>query len=191
MKFQSILLLPLLAALALCGCDTVTSKKPVGDKAAELKPEDWNGKWQDGKGTFVVTRIKDAKSGIVEAKYIQPWTKSKPGDVTTDDLLVRKLGAEVIANRGDINGYEFGRVAADGSHLLVFYPDTPVFLKLIKRHMIAGRIDRDKDGKPTHSCTVEEFSERDYQRLKNEGFDVRSLFEEDPSMVLTRDHGLW
>lgn len=183
--------LPLLAALVLCACQSVTSKKPVGDKPAVLKPEVWNGKWKNGNGSFVATRVKDARLGILELKTITPWTKPKAGEPKTEDLQIRMLGTHVIANEDEHPGYQFARVANDGTHIVVFYADIPVFIKLIKQHKIAGKLEKNQDGKPDGSCTVEGFTERDYQRLKDEGFDVRSLFKEDPELVYTRDHGLW
>jgi hypothetical protein len=184
--------LPLLAALALCsGC--VTSKTPVGDKAPALDPKVWNGKWRSGDGGTVRTRIKDARLGIVEMRTRPPLPKQ--GE--THEILVRSLGPLVIANQkiGDPHAvaYQFGRVAIDNTHLVVFNADESVFAKLIKRHQVAGQLDKDKHGKLTGSCTIEGFSGKAYRRLKKEGFDVRSLFKEDPSTVLVRDswHLFW
>ena len=182
MRTKLILFLPLLAVLAVSsGC--VASRTPVGDKVAALEPKIWNGKWRDGDGGVVTTKIKDARVGIVRMTNKAAWLKR--GE--THEILVRMLGPLTIANEEMGGGYGFGRVVNDGTHLVVFGADRSVFERLIKRHEIAGEIERDKQRKPTGACSIEGLSRKDYQRLKNEGFDVRSLFEEDPSTVLVRD----
>jgi len=104
---------------------------------------------------------------------------------------VRNLGLLVIANHKTDDppglGYGFGRVSIDATHLVVFDANESAFVKLIRRHEIAGKLDMDKDGKPNGSCFLERFSDKDYRRLEEEGFDVRSLFNENPDTVLVRD----
>lgn len=185
MKFKISIFLPLLAVL-FSGC--VVSNTPVGDKVAELKPAVWNAKWRDGNGEIGWTKIKDAKLGVVEVGTSEPW----PGLArSTQEILVRNLGPLVIANEKSNDapgfGYEFGRLSIDAKHLVVFGANEPSFASLVKRHEIAGKLDKDKDGKPNGSCFLERFSDKDYRRLKEEGFDVRSLFNEDPDTVLVRD----
>jgi len=193
MRSTIIRFLPLLVAVALCGCDSVTSKTIVGDKVPALDPKVWNGKWRNADGSAIATRIVDAKAGIIELKRFQPWTKPTPGELQADNIWVRTLGQEVIANElqsGGV-GYEFQRVAISADYIVTYSPDEKVFAGLIKRGEIAGKLERDKDGKPTGSCTIEGFSGRDYERLEREGFNVQSLFDEDPAQVYIRGHGLW
>jgi hypothetical protein len=181
MKIRLILCLPLLAATALTsGC--VTSKTPVGDKVAALKPEIWNAKWLDADGEIVRSKITNEKLGIVRMT-LQP-SLLKPRE--THEELVRMLGPLTIANQKTDGGYQFGRVAIDHNHLVVFNPNDSLFLSLIKHHEIAGKVDRDAHGKPTGSATIQGLSYKDCQRLKKEGFDTRSLFDDDPSTVLIR-----
>ncbi|MGB8352332.1 MAG: hypothetical protein WCD79_00435 [Chthoniobacteraceae bacterium] len=179
-------LLPLLAALALCGCQSVQSTKPVGDKVADLKPAIWNAKWQDGTGGILRSEIKDSRLGIVELTPIAP--KPKPDEPKNYELLVRTLGDYTIidTNFGNPKGpYDFVRVAIVSDRIVVFAPNTSTFVTLIKQHRIAGRLDRDKHGKPT-GCLLKSFSERDFLRLKKEGFETRTLFDEDPYAVHVR-----
>ena len=193
MRTKIVRFLPLLAALALCGCNSVTSKTIVGSKAAVLDPKVWNGKWRNADGSAIATRVKDAKLGIIELKTFQPWTKLAPGEMETADVYLRTLGPEVVANeqQGAGGGYGFERVAVNGDYLVTFDADEHVFAGLIKRHKIKGTLERDKNGRLTGSCTIEGFSERDYQRLQKEEFDVKSLFGENPAKVFVRGHGLW
>lgn len=181
MKTRLILFPSILAALALLsGC--VTSRTPVGTKVAALKSEVWNGKWKGDDGGTARTRIKDARLGIVQITTKSSWFK--PSE--THELLVRTLGPLTIANQRIGNQYWFGRVAADSNHLLCFQADESIFESLIKQREIAGIIERDKRGKSTGNCTIDGFSEKDCERLEKEGFDLRSLFEEDPTTVLIR-----
>ena len=160
---------------------------PVGDKVAELKPAIWNAKWQGGEGEIVRTKIKDAKLGIIEMSTSRPCPMLGS---TRVEILVRNLGMLVIANEktdyGQKSGYEFGRVAVDDKHLVVFDANEGVFVRLIRRHEIAGEFGAYKNGKPTGACYLKRFSDKDYLRLKREGVDVRSLFDEDPDEVLVR-----
>jgi len=186
--------LPFLAALALCGCQTVQSTRPVGDKVADLKPAIWNAKWQDGTGAILRSEIKDARLGIVKLTPIAP--KPKPGDPKAMELLVRTLGDYTIINTNEMkppgiksapaDPYDFARVALDDTHLVIFAPNAPTFVTLIKQQRIAGKLERDKHGKPTGSCTVKELSEHDFQRLKKEGLETQTLFNEDPYAVYVR-----
>ena len=181
MKIRLILFLPLLAALALSsGC--VTSRTPVGNKVAALKPEDWNKEWRDGDGEIVSTKIKDAKLGIVQVRTKPAWLK--PSE--TRDILVRTLGPLTIVNQKTDGGYDFGRIALDSMGLVVFGPNKPFFASLIRKHEIVGKIEKDKHGKPTGTCIIDGFSADDYERLKREGFEARTLFDEDPSQILVR-----
>jgi hypothetical protein len=193
MKMKFFPWLPALAALVLCGCNTVTSKTIVGGEPAVLDPKIWNAKWQNADGMAMSTRVKDAKLGIIELKSFRPWTKPEPGEQQTVDIHLRLLGNEVIANeqQGAGGDYGFQRVVASANYIVTFDPNEKVFARLIKRGEITGKVERDKNGKPTGSCIIKGFSGRDYQRLKSEGFDVRSLFNEDPAQVFVRGHGLW
>ena len=184
--------LPLLAALALCGCESVTSKTPVGDAGPPLDPKVWNGKWQYGQNQQVASsRIIDARRGIVELKILTPWTKPNPDDTQPLSLEVRRLGAEWIANSFDSGSYSFERVVFAGDAVVTFQADKTVFSKLIRGHKIAGKLTRDQNGKPTGDCVIDGLSGRDYDRLKKEGVEVRTLFEENSSRVFVRSHGLW
>ena len=188
MNIRFHLLLLLLAALVLSsGC--VISRTPVGSKVAVLKPADWNGKWRGGDGEIVRTKIKDAKLGIVQVTTKHAWLK--PSE--THEILVRTLGPLTIVSQKIGDGYDFGRIALDPTGLVFFDPDQSVFARLIRRHEIGGSIEKDKQGKPTGSCTIDGISEDDYRRLKREGFDVRSLFDENPyeSLVRSRCMPFW
>lgn len=182
-------LLPLLVVLALGGC--VTSKTPVGGKVADLKPQVWNAKWRGGDGTTIKTRIKDARLGIVEVTPVKLWIDPKKDASKPVDMLVRVLGPYTIINEPAEGGYQFARIAIDANHFVTFDADQSVFADLIKRGEIPGKLDKSKDSKTSNSCTIDHFTERDYQRLKKQGFDVHSLFSEDPGAVLIRDHGIW
>jgi hypothetical protein len=187
MKFKNIALLPLLAALALCGCQGVSSKTPVGGRAAALKPEEWNGKWQDGDGGITRTRIKDATLGVVEFTPVKP--AAKPGQPKSVEIVVRGLGGDTVANAklDPKSGlYSFGRVAITASHIVIFPPDVVVFADLVKRGKLAGTPEKDKAGKPTGSLLLEGFTGEDYERLLKAGVDGRSLFDQDPVIVMVR-----
>lgn len=192
MKMKSPCFLPLLAALALCGCESVTSKTPVGDKVPPMDPKAWNGKWRYGGDKLVATtKVLDAKRGLVEMVIYTPWTKPGTDEVQTGEVLVRMLGPEMVGNELDNGSYGFERIAMMGDCIVTFAPDKEEFAKLIKQHKIAGKIERDPKGKPTGNCEIKGLSSNDYERLKAEGIDVRSLFEENPSRVFVRSHGLW
>jgi hypothetical protein len=184
-KTSLVLSLALLPALLLAGCvDFVTSKTPVGDKPAALDPKLWNGIWQDENGGLFRTRIKDANLGVVEIR-----SRSSPLDPgKTDDLLVRALGDITITNIGSGGSYAFERVDISGKHLLVFDPNASTFSGLIEDGKISGSLDRDSNGKPTGSSTIDGLSERDYHRLKRDGIDPHDLFKDDPTDVLIRYH---
>ncbi len=190
MKAKSLPSLLALASVLLNGC--VASRTPVGDKVATLDPKIWNAKWRDGSGAAMRTRIKDAKLGIVEMIRLKPWTKPGLGDSDREDLLVRTLGPDMIANEPASGvGYQFERIVTDGSSLVAFDPNESVFEGLISRHELGGKIDRDKKGKSSGSCTIDGFSERDYRRLEKEGFSLQTLFNQDPAKVFIRSHGWW
>ena len=166
------------------GC--VICKTPVGDKVAQLKPEIWNAKWQGGGIGIVTTKIKDPKLGLVELTGRQPFPKL---DHITITLLLRNLGPLLIVNQftGDQPaGYKFGRVSIDGDHFVIFDENDAAVQKLVQHHELAGKFAKDEYGKLTGTCILDHFSDRDYLRLKAEGFDVRSLFHDDPDFVLVR-----
>lgn len=179
MKIKALLLV--VAAFALSAC--VNSLTPVGSKMAQLKPDIWNAKWQGADGETVRTKIKDARLGLVDMTTNHPWPK--PNE-PTKHLLVRMLGPWTVVNEKPDGYYQFGRIDIDANHLIVFDPDEPAFEKLVRHHEIAGKLGRDQNGKPNGSCIISGFSEQDYQRLKKEGFSIRTLFSEDPSTVLIR-----
>jgi len=179
---KAVALLPLLAAIVLTGC--ITSKTPVGDKVPRLEPGVWNAKWQSGDGGTVRTRVKDAKLGIVTMSKSHPWFhRGEP----VRDVYIRLLGPYTVANEKLAeHSFDFGRISIDNDHLVVFAANELTFQKLVARHQIAGKAEKDEHGKPTGSFTIEGFSDKDYRRLKRERFDMHSLFKDDPSMVLIR-----
>ena len=187
MRFKLFRFVPLLAVFCV-GC--VICKTPVGDKVARLNPQEWNGKWVGGDGGIIWTKIKDAKLGIVELTAGQPFPKPR----LTEEILVRNLGPLLIGNQKAVgdqkadNGYKFGRISIDATHFVIFDANESVFSNLVRRHELAGKLDRDKNGKPTGNggCILERFSDKEYRRLKEQGFDLRSLFNEDPDTVLVR-----
>jgi hypothetical protein len=222
MKQNRLMILPLLAVLALCGCQTVKCKKPVGD-AANLNPSEWNAKWTAVGGAVIVTRIKDAEKGIVEVTVIKGIEKpaekkpdessglgpllnqpSPPGttgllgsrdspgaqsekarEPQTLDLQVRTLGKYTLTCGNGGSPLDFFRVVNNKDFIIGFPPEGSAFSELVKQGKLSGTLDKDKDGNPA-GCTLESFSQADYERLGKQGVDLRALFQEDPAAVFLR-----
>jgi hypothetical protein len=170
------------AILALCsGC--VTSTKPVGTTVPTLSPAIWNAKWREDDGSIVKTRIIDNRLGRVEMITKSAWLK--PSE--KHELLMRMLGPCMIANiLADGGVYQFGRVASSNDHLIFFQPSEATFEDLIERRKLTGKIDKDKKGASTGSCSIDGISDNDFKRIINEGTDPQTLFGPDPETVLIR-----
>lgn len=180
-----------LAAFLLSACDSVTCKKPVGERIVELDPKLWNAKWADSDGLLFESSIKNLELGVVTLTMLRP---TKPDEPKSLDVIVRNVsGQTVVSSRLPKDAvYIFGRIAITGEHLAIFAPAVPIFSRLIESKILRGAIKKNADGKPTGSCTIDELSERNIQSLEDldkrdpTTFRFDHLFENDPYIVALR-----
>lgn len=175
-----------LAALTLAGCDSATSRQPVGDKVAKLDKAELDGVWEafgpdkpedkdpDEQKTKLSIRVKDAALGIISFAELKDG-----GAPEYQDVMLRETPVGMVGNlkRPKDPEYDFVRVLKyGGDHLLVYLPDIRFIQGLVKRGDIKGVID---DG----SVLIDGLRGQDFVWLKQKGINPEHLFESSPLLM--------
>ena len=66
-----------LIVLAACGCNSVLSKRPVGDGPARIETREWEGNWTTSDGA-VRLEVLNADKGILRASWIEDAKNGTP-----------------------------------------------------------------------------------------------------------------
>jgi len=191
MKYRSSILF-LIFACFFSACSSVRSKKPVGEIVAELDPKIWNAKWADGEGPVFESRIKTPELGMVEFTTLKA---KEPDDLRSFEVIVRKVAGKTIASAklGKEEIYDFGRIAINEDHLIIFPPKPAKFSSLINSHLLQGTLTQDEKGIKTGSSIIDELTDHHIQLLedrKERHFEDVSrfsdLFSDDPIYAYVR-----
>jgi len=144
-----------LILLTTCGCNSVISKRPVGEKPARIVAKEWEGNWVTTDGAVKV-KVVDADQGILEVAWLED---DKQGNSTlkTADIEVRESRGWLFANTKEEDkgrGYLWGRIRNEDGQMMVWSPDETLFKQLMKEGVFPGKVDGDdvilEDLKPQH-----------------------------------------
>src|SRR5688572_32065939 len=94
-RFSKLVLAGLLLTTA-CGCSSVISRRPVGDKPARIVAKDWDGHWLGTDGPINV-KVVDADKGILRVKWLEDDNQGQP-TMKTAEVELRESGGWTFAN---------------------------------------------------------------------------------------------
>ena len=145
---QSIRLLQLAIAgilLAItCGCSSIISKHPVGEKPARIVAKDWEGNWESPDGAVTV-KVVDADKGLLKTFWIEDDKQGIPA-LKTAEVELRESGGWLFAStreEGKNRGYLWGRIKNEDRQIIVWLPDENMFKQMVKESVFPGKIDGD------------------------------------------------
>jgi len=130
-------LLPLLG-----GCYGVYTSEPVGEKPRALVPEEWEGTWMHPDGAVTVA-VTDKDRGLLQVG----WVEKKQGRLVPEiyQVEMRQSGLWTFGNVRDPDEPArmlWARVRKEDGELIVWIPDRARFEDLVRRRVVAGRIDK-------------------------------------------------
>lgn len=132
----------LLLVMFASGCTAVVSKRQVGEKAASLKANDWEGVWITSDGTAKV-KVVDANKGLLKVF----WLDDEQGktEMKTADVELRQSGDWLFANTKDEKGrgYVWGRIKNEDRQIILWIPDAEKFKQLVEGGTFHGKIEND------------------------------------------------
>ncbi|MBM4275644.1 MAG: hypothetical protein FJ134_14460 [Deltaproteobacteria bacterium] len=130
---------------AICGCTTVTSVAPVGERPQELSPEDWAGTWIS-KEQPIKIRVEEPRQGLLQVA----WVEEKGGRLQFDSYQVelRAAGEWTFGNVKAKEGpapYFWALVKNDEGQIIIWSPDPAQFRKLVQTGVLPGKVDQGGD----------------------------------------------
>lgn len=201
--FRPVLFFGILAIFGLTGCNTVTVKKPAGDKVATLDPKIWEGTWVGPDGFRGTSRIKDASKGLVEFRSLAPGEKKDSATLIIRELKDRLVGTAY--GEGSKESAAFLRVSATEHHLALFLPNHKLFKEAVASGKIAGEMKKsgfvqaapskdqpDNNHKPEPQGGVmidlPQFGAAEVDRMPlHDAGNAAECFETDPDLVLVKE----
>lgn len=138
---------PLLAgvlALALAGCDYVSSEKPFGRAPLRAEPGEWAGTWLNEDGALTV-RVIDAAKGHLEVG----WIEAGSGGLSLEliEAHLREFEGDAYASitgldeDEEVPGYLWVRLSREGERLVLWLPEAESFARLVEEGVLAGRLE--------------------------------------------------
>lgn len=138
-----------------CGCSSVISKRPVGEKPAKIAAKDWEGNWVGTDGAVKV-KVVDADKAILRVVWLEDDQQGKP-TMKTAEVELRESGGWLFANTKEEDkgrGYVWGRIRNEDGQIIVWSPDETLFKQLMKEGVFPGKVDGDEvildELKPQH-----------------------------------------
>ncbi len=134
--------LGLLAAGLVFGCAAVSSVGPVGERPKELTRNEWDGTWIV-KNQSITVKVLEPQSGTLQIA----WVEEKEGRLElesfqveireSDDLMLANVKEEEGASR-----YYWALMRKDEGQIIVWYPDSSQFGKLIEAGTLRGKVEK-------------------------------------------------
>lgn len=153
-RYSTLAIAGLLLA-TVCGCNSVISKRPVGERPARIVAKEWEGNWITTDGAVKV-KVVDSDKGILKVAWLEDDKQGNP-TLKTAEIEVRESGGWLFANTREEDkgrGYVWGRIRNEDGQIILWSPDETLFKQLIKEGVFPGRLDGDEvildDLKPQH-----------------------------------------
>jgi hypothetical protein len=144
-----------LILLTICGCNSVISKRPVGEKPARIVAREWEGNWVTTDGTVKV-KVVESDKGILKVAWLEDDKQGNPA-LKTAKIEVRESGGWLFANTIEEDkgrGYVWGRIRNEDGQVIVWSPDAKLFKQLMNEGVFPGKVDGDEvildELKPQH-----------------------------------------
>ncbi len=140
-RYSKLAIAGLLLATA-CGCSSVISKRPVGEKPARIVAKEWEGTWVGIDGAVNV-KVVDADKAILSVAWLEDDAQGKPA-MKTAEVELRESGEWLFANTREedkARGYIWGRIKNEDGQLIVWSPDDRSFAQCVRDGFFPGESD--------------------------------------------------
>ncbi len=126
--------------IVLSGCDVVFTPEPLGDKAVQLKTEEWQGTWLAPE-MVVITTVLDENKGLLQAAWIERGLSGVTMEVL--EGRVRASGDIMFINSRDDNPdaeprYLWGVVDKSKDHFTIWAPALAQFKAMVTDGRLPG-----------------------------------------------------
>jgi hypothetical protein len=170
-----LLVVLVLAAMALGGCNAVLVKEPLGDVAVSLDPATWQGTWVTDE-VVILTTILDGEKGVLQAAWVERGPEGKGANFETVTGMVRQTGDMFFLNiekeppeergtaaatdappvaaavaQAPVTGvpvspeYGWGRIDNNGKRMILWMPDVEQFRQAVRDARLPGTVTGDDD----------------------------------------------
>jgi hypothetical protein len=134
-----------LVIVVVCGCTTVSSVAPVGERPKVISQEDWDGTWIN-KAQPIKIRVADQQKGLLQAA----WVEEKGGRLQLESYQVelREAGEWTFGNVKAEEGpapYFWALVKNDEGQIIIWTPDPAQFRKLVQTGALSGKVEKGGD----------------------------------------------
>jgi hypothetical protein len=138
-----------------CGCSSVKSRRPIGEKPARIVAREWAGNWVTPDGSVEV-KVIDAEKGMLKVFWLEDDNQGIPA-MKIAEVELRESGEWLFANtreEGKARGYLWGRIKNEDRQIIVWSPDDRLFAQYVRNGVFPGRLDGDEvileELKPQH-----------------------------------------
>jgi hypothetical protein len=143
-RYSSLAIAGLLLATA-CGCNSVISRRPVGEKPARIVAKEWEGKWVTTDDAVEI-KVVDAEKGILKVFWLEDNNQGNPG-MKTADLELRESGEWIFANTMEEDkgrGFVWARIKNEDRQIIIWSPNEKSFAQCVNDGVFPGRLDGDE-----------------------------------------------
>jgi len=138
--------------VALCGCEAVYSKHPVGLEPVQISPEmadKLEGIWAYHGPGAVTVRVADAENGILEIAWVEPGMDGL--ELRSAEVHLREANGWTFASVTGEDAPEdlkhmWGRIEGKRDRMIIVWaPDVDKFKELVKEGELPGEVDEGGD----------------------------------------------
>jgi len=134
-----------LSIALLCGCASVYSVVPVGEREKEVSQNDWEGLWINREQVINIKVLDKAKGLLLVA-----WLEDKEGDFKLESYQVeiRGTGEWTFGNMKEKEGdtrYYWGLIEKEKNQIIIWTPEPSQFKKLVRAELLTGNIEKGGD----------------------------------------------
>jgi hypothetical protein len=145
-------LLVVTCLLALAGCTNVYSSRPIGEQAAVLDEEAWEGTWVNRGGAMTIM-VEDAGQGALQAA----WVEENDGVLKLHSfhVMLRQSGDWIFCNLREPDEqdeqenteerYLWGRIKNQDGQILFWLPEVDKVKALVEQGVLPGTVDEEGD----------------------------------------------
>jgi hypothetical protein len=130
----------------LTACNAVYTTEPLGDKAVQLNPEEWQGTWLHHE-MVLTTTVRDAQNGRLQVAWVERDEEGAKLEVFEGSI--RATGEWVFASLEEDNDgdprYLWLRIDRSAGHFTVWSPDPERFRSMVTDEKLPGTIDGDEN----------------------------------------------
>lgn len=134
----------LAGASLVCGCSSVTTPYPLGERGLQIVASEWDGTWLSADGEVMDFNVVDASKGLIEAH----WLEKESGTLVHQRFLarLRESNGWVFGSipEGDTDDaiepsdYVWARVLKNGEQLMLWTPEVGKFKRLVQEGRLPG-----------------------------------------------------